>query len=182
MKKNEIEIRKYKESDIPGFYEAVIDSKKEISKWLPWCHDNYSVDETKKWIKEIVPKIWESKKGCEFIIVNLKSNKIIGGCCLEQINAVKKEANIGYWVRTGETKNGIATQACNFLIQFGLEELELNTIKVIPSELNEASRRVAEKLPYHKIVKIKNGFQIREKISNALVYLITEESYKDRRD
>ena len=179
---NEIEIRKYKESDIPGFYEAVIESKIEISKWLPWCHDNYSIDETKKWIKEIVPKIWESKKGCEFIIVNLKSNRIVGGCCLEQIDTIKKEANIGYWVRISETKKGIATQACNFLIQFGLEELELNAIKVIPSTENEASRRVAEKLPYHEIVEIKNGFQIRGKNSNALVYLITKESYKNRKD
>ena len=177
---NEIEIRKYKESDIAGFYEAVIESKREISKWLPWCHDNYSIDETKKWIKEIVPKIWESKKGYEFIITNLKSSKIVGGCCLEQIDTIKKEASIGYWVRTSETKKGIATQACNFLIQFGLKELALNTIKVIPSAENEASRRVAEKLPYYERIEVKNGFQIREKKSNALVYLITEESYKNQ--
>ena len=175
-----LEIRKYEEADIDGFYEAVIESKNEISEWLPWCSEQYTIRDTKEWIKELVPKIWESKKGCEFIIVNLEKKKVIGGCCLEQIDEMNKEASIGYWIRTSESNKGLATIASKFLLKYGFEELKLNSIKVIPSEENKASIRVAQKLPYSEVKKVKDGFKIRNKVSNALIYTITKKSYNEK--
>lgn len=171
-----IEIRKYKKEDIADFHAAVIDSKKEISKWLPWCHDNYTKVDAEKWITELVPTIWQSKKGCEFIIVNNSKNKIAGGCCLEQIDWNKKEANVGYWIRTSETRQGLATKACYFLLHYGFQKLGLEQINVIPSVENIASVKVAEKLPFEKRVMVKNGFKIRNQISDALVFTITKKS------
>ena len=173
-----IEIRKYKPQDILGFYEAVIDSKKEISKWLPWCDKEYSINETKNWILTQVPEIWKSGKGCEFIIAKKEERKVVGGCCLEQINMEAKEASIGYWVRSSYTGQGIATTACLFLLKYGFVELGLELIKVIPSEENIASIKVAEKLPYVEKRTVKNGFKIRDRVSNAAVYLITKESFE----
>ena len=175
MKK--ITIRQYNEEDVFDFYHAVIESKGELSKWLPWCDDNYSIEDTKNWIKNIVPEIWQSKKGCEFIIVDSENNKVVGGCCLERIDWIKKEASIGYWIRTSETKKGIATNACHFLINFGFNNLNLEKVKIIPSIENIASKKVADKLPYDSIEIVKNGFKIREHLSDALVYSITKESY-----
>lgn len=174
---NQITIRKYQKEDISDFYTAIIESKAQISKWLPWCHEAYSIEDTKQWINQIVPEIWESKRGCEFVIVEAGSNKVLGGCCLEQINWIKKEANIGYWVRTSETKKGIATYACHFLLHFGFSTLNLEIIKVIPSAENEASKKVAEKLPYEAMEVVKNGFKIRDNISDAVVYSITRKSF-----
>ena len=172
-----VKIRKYKQEDIAGFYEAVAESKNEVSKWLPWCDNNYTIKDTKKWIEKLVPEIWESKRGCEFVITNPVENKIIGGCCLERIDIKHKEASIGYWIRTSETKKGIATKACHFLLNYGFESLHLNCIKIIPSVKNIASVKVAEKLPYQKIKKIEKGFQIRDDISDALIYTVTRKSY-----
>lgn len=175
-----ISIRQYKEEDIPSFYQAVIESKAEISKWLPWCHENYSLEDATKWINEQVPQIWQSKNGCEFVIAKSGHNKIIGGCCLEQIDFIRREANIGYWIHSGETGKGIATFACHFLIDYGFNELNLERINVIPSSKNTPSKKVAEKLPYDSIEIVKNGFKIRESISDALVYIITRNSYKEK--
>jgi ribosomal-protein-serine acetyltransferase len=173
-----IEIRKYKNNDITSFYNAVLESKTELMKWLPWCDAKYSIEDSRKWIIEIVPKIWNSKTGCEFIIVNSSKNTVVGGCCLERINYEKREASIGYWIRTNETRKGIATRACFFLLKYGFEFLMLKRIKVISSKQNKASVRVAEKLPYSEKYLVTNGFQIRNKASDALVFLITKESYE----
>lgn len=174
---NNIIIRQYREEDVLGFYEAVAESKADIAKWLPWCHDEYSIEDSKSWITEMVPEIWRSKKGAEFVIVDSDNHKIIGGCCLEQIDVLKREANIGYWVRTSETKKGIATFACHFLIEFGFHRLQLEKIKIIPSIENTASRKVAEKLPYESVELVTDGFQIREHISDALVYTVSRNSF-----
>ncbi len=177
QKMENIQIRKYKNQDIPAFYEAVMESKAEISRWLPWCNADYSFEDTQNWIQKLVPQIWASNSGCEFIIVDSLESKVLGGCCLEQLDLKNKKASIGYWVRTSATGRGIATKACHFLLTYGFETLALNLIYVIPSVKNEASKRVAEKLPYDKLDRVVNGFKIREEISDALVYTFSRNSY-----
>lgn len=171
-------IRQYKKEDIPGFYEAAMESVDEVSQWLPWCDENYTIEDTHYWINEIVPERWATGSGCEFVIVDAETDIILGGCSLEQIDLTRKEANIGYWVRTSATGNGLATKACHFLINYGFDKLNLETIKVIASVENKGSKRVGEKLPYASSDFVKNGFQIRYSISDAVVYRITRQSYK----
>ena len=173
-----IQIRRYKDSDIPLFYEAVRESLPALSVWLPWAHANYALQDTEKWIQELVPHIWAKQEGCEFVIVSTEDEQILGGCCLEQLDLKNKQANIGYWVRTTASGKGIATQVCFFLLQYGFEELGLEEIRVIPSAENPASIKVARKLPFASMEIVPNGFQIREQISDALVYTISKESYR----
>ncbi len=172
-----IEIRLYNKNDVDGFYEAVIQSKNELSKWFPWCHDEYSKDESEHWIKTEVLYRWESKTGYEFIITDPIKNKVLGGCGLEQINLVKHDASLGYWVRSDETGQGIATKACHFLLKYAFSTLNLETIKVICSTENIGSQKVVNKLPYDHKQIVTNGFQIRNSISDAMVFTITRESF-----
>lgn len=39
-------IRPYREPDAPLLYAAVRESIPEVSPWLPWCHENYSIEES----------------------------------------------------------------------------------------------------------------------------------------
>ena len=144
---------------------------------MPWGYDHSSINDTERWIHEIVPDIWDSQKGYEFVIVNAKDDRVKSGCCSEQLDLNGKQANIAYWVRTDATGRGIATYACHFLIQYGLRELDLEIIRVIPSTKNIESKKVAKKLPYASIELVKNGFKIRDPISDALIYKITRTSY-----
>ena len=176
-----IQIRPYKNSDIPFFYEAVRESLPALSVWLPWAHEHYSLQETETWIREWVPQIWEEQKGCEFVILGQEENRVLGGCCLEQLDLTNRRANIGYWVRTSASGKGIATQACFFLLTYGFEELGLEEIRVIPSVENPASVKVAEKLPYLSKERVLNGFQIRDQLSDALLYSINRQSFSKQR-
>ena len=95
-----MKIRKYKDSDIDLFFEAVVESKNEIRQWLPWCHKDYSLQDTQMWIKEKVPKIWREKRGCEFVIVSESDKEVFGGCCLENLDLESHSADIAYWIRS----------------------------------------------------------------------------------
>lgn len=174
----EIRIRKYKDTDIPLFYEAVKESLTELSVWFPWAHEHYSQQDSEKWIKELIPNIWKEQKGCEFIILNPEEDQVLGGCALEQLDLKNKVANIAYWVRTSATGLGIATQASFFLLEYGFEEIGLEQIRIIPSAENPASKKVAQKLPYEHMYLVPNGFQIRDQISDAEVYSVIKESYR----
>ena len=46
----EIMLRPYRAEDIPALYEAARESIPELSVWMPWCHPDYSIDETRSFI------------------------------------------------------------------------------------------------------------------------------------
>jgi len=54
-------------------------------------------------------------------------------------------ANVGYWVRTGQTRRGYATAAVRLVAQFGFEDLRLERLELSMPHDHWASRRVAEK-------------------------------------
>ena len=55
-------------------------------------------------------------------------------------------ANVGYWVRTSQTRRGIATAAVRLIARFGFEDLGLRRLELLIATDNFASRRVAEKV------------------------------------
>jgi RimJ/RimL family protein N-acetyltransferase len=67
------------------------------------------------------------------------------GGCLDQLDA-SGTANVGYWVRTSRTGQGIATAAVRLVARFGFEDLGLRRLELLIAVHNVASRRVAEKV------------------------------------
>jgi ribosomal-protein-serine acetyltransferase len=55
-------------------------------------------------------------------------------------------ANVGYWVRTRQTGQGIATAAVRLIARFGFEDLGLRRLELFIAVDNVASRRLAEKV------------------------------------
>ena len=47
---NSLLLRPLKLTDSKAVYEAVNESIKDISPWMPWCHGGYTLDDSKKWI------------------------------------------------------------------------------------------------------------------------------------
>ena len=145
--------------------------------WFPWCHEGYTIQEADHWINVRVPSIWDSRKGCEFVITD-HENRILGSCCLEQMDLLQKSAGLGYWVRKAETRKGIATKACLLLLDYGFSVLDLRYVDVVVSINNLASRGVAKKLPYERVWKVHDGFQVGKMVSDAWVYRISKPSFE----
>jgi len=139
-----IVIRAFRDSDTALLYEAVRESIPEVSKWLPWCHENYSIEES----HEFVSRRELASQGDEwysFAVFDKASAKFLGGVGLNFINRVHQMANLGYWVRTSAIRRGVATAATRLTARFGFEQLGLHRIEIVMAVGNIASQRVAEK-------------------------------------
>src|SRR5439155_26773431 len=91
-------VRAYREADANALYEAARESIAEVSVWLPWCHENYSIEESREFVSsraQAAQSEWYS-----FGIFEKESGKFLGGVGLNFINRVHQMANVGYWVRT----------------------------------------------------------------------------------
>jgi ribosomal-protein-serine acetyltransferase len=140
---NGIRIRPYRLDDARAIWEAARESLTALQPWMPWCHPNYSIDETRAWLAVQIPA-FQQRTTFEFAITS-DDDTYLGGCGLNQIDALNQRANLGYWVRSSATGKGVATAATALTREWGFANTDLERIEVLIAVGNRASRRVAEK-------------------------------------
>ena len=64
----DIQLRQYQQNDVDAIYEAVMESKAELSPWMLWCHENYSRKDAVTWV-EGRPGAWERNESWSFVVV-----------------------------------------------------------------------------------------------------------------
>ena len=138
-----IRIRPYRLDDAQAVFQAARESLAELQPWMPWCHPSYSLDEARSWLALQVPA-FQQRTTFEFAITT-DDGGYLGGCGLNQIDALNKRANLGYWVRSSATGKGVATTATQLTRDWGFANTDLERLEVLVAVGNLASRRVAEK-------------------------------------
>jgi RimJ/RimL family protein N-acetyltransferase len=121
---------------------AARESSADVFPWLPWCHPGYSLAESQAWIDAQIAAR-EREAAFEFAI--WQGGRYVGGCGLNQIDAVNRVANLGYWVRSSAAGRGVAPAAVAQLVAWGFANTPLNRLELLVAVGNARSRRVAEK-------------------------------------
>ncbi|MBW2085736.1 MAG: GNAT family N-acetyltransferase [Deltaproteobacteria bacterium] len=150
-------------------YEAVLESRAELMLWMPWIHADYSIKDTREWLKAR-PEAWEQGTDYAFAIFDCQDGFFLGSCGLNHINRDDGFANLGYWVRTDRVRRGAATAAARLLARFGFEELKLNRIEIVVATGNKASQRVADKVGATREGVLRNRIVVRDKVYDAVMF------------
>jgi ribosomal-protein-serine acetyltransferase len=171
-----IRLRPYREEDAQGLYEAVRESIGEMQPWMPWCHADYSIEESREWL---ATRDEEQERGADFgfRISDVRSDRQLGGVGLNQFNA-HRAANLGYWIRTSAVGQGVATRAARLVARFGFEELKLLRLEIVAAVGNLASQRVAEKVGAVREGIMRKGLLIRGTAHDAVLTSLVEEDMK----
>ncbi|HEY3026178.1 MAG TPA: GNAT family protein [Pyrinomonadaceae bacterium] len=170
----EIIVRPYRPEDIPALFEAARASIPELSVWMPWCHPNYSIEETKSFILSR-PEQWAKDAEYGFGVFSREDGRFLGGVGVNFINRVHDMANLGYWVRSSETGRGIASKAARLVAQFGLGQLGFQRIEILAATANIASQRVAEKAGALKEGVLRNRLRLHGQPVDAVLYSLIAE-------
>lgn len=166
-----IGIRLFRDEDTIPFYDAITESITHLQEFMPWCHAEFSLADSKAWV-ESRDKSWADGEEYSFIIYALKTKAILGSVAINQINTSHQFGNIGYWVRKGALKRNVATEAVLLLINFGFNELNLRRLEIVMLENNQASRRVAEKVGAKYEGIMQGRLLVRDKALDACMYSV----------
>ena len=164
----------YRIGDVDRLYRAVRESIAELSVWMPWCHADYSIEESRAWV-ESQAEVWEKGTQYDFVITDAKDGSFLGGCGLSHIDQANQIANLGYWVRTSRTKEGVASAAARLLAQFGFKKLKLNRIEVKAAVGNKASQRVAEKIGAKREGILRNRMVVHDRVYDMVMFSLIPE-------
>ena len=137
-------IRPLRAEDIQSIYEAVRESIKEVSRWMAWCHSDYSIEETSAFVMSR-EEAWKNDSDYGFGVFDATTRGYLGGVGLNFINRVHQCANLGYWVRTSSARRGVASSAARLAARYGFEELGFQRIEILAAIGNHPSQRAAEK-------------------------------------
>ena len=140
-----IRLRRYRPDDVDAVFDAVMESKNELSPWLEWFHANYSKEETRQWINSR-GEAWDGGGDYDMAIEDALTGKFMGGSGFCRVNREQLRGELGYWVRTSLAGSGIAVAAARLSARFGFGEIGLQRLELIIAAGNDRSRRVAEKL------------------------------------
>jgi len=162
-------LRPYGKKDGEELTQAIRASLKELGAWMPWAHPDYVLFESREWIKK-GPKDWKTGQSYNFAICDAASGEIIGGCGLNNFGEMTTLANLGYWVRSDRTGQGIAPQAARLLAKWGFDVLKLKRIEIVVAVENARSLRVAEKVGVKKEGVLRNRLDIHGKMHDAVMH------------
>lgn len=137
-------LHRYQPSDIDAIWAAVEESRAELTRWMAWCHDDYSREDARIWV-EGRAAAWDANEEWGFIIVD-ENDRLLGTCGIHRIDLMHRVGELGYWVRTSAAGRGVATQATRQLCEWAFEEKCLRRIEILTDVENLASQRVAIKV------------------------------------
>jgi len=171
----DIMVRQLRADDVRPLYEAARESIPKVSVWLPWCHENYAIEETEEFI---AARARADEEWYSFGIFDKDSGRFLGGVGLNFFNRVHQMANLGYWVRSSAVGRGVATRATRLVARLGFAQLGLQRIEIIAAVNNLASQRVAEKAGAVREGLARKRLLVRGELQDAFVFSLVAEDLK----
>ncbi len=164
-----IVLRPHRKEYVEATYKAIRESLAELSPWLPFAHKDYSIKETREWVKKR-PGDWKKGTGYDFAIFDARDGSYLGGCGLNRVEKAMRRANLGYWVRTSRTGQAIAPAATRLLAKWGFEALKLVRIEILVATGNARSLGAAEKAGAKREGVLRNRLYLHEKAHDAVMH------------
>ncbi|PEC20151.1 GNAT family N-acetyltransferase [Bacillus cereus] len=89
-----------------------------------------------------------NRDSLRFLIFLKESEDFLGTCSLHNIDWVKSQFEIGYWIDTRFSGNGYMTEAIHLLTHFAMVSLKARRLEIRCESTNTKSRIIPAKLGY----------------------------------
>jgi RimJ/RimL family protein N-acetyltransferase len=128
-----------------GLYQAGLASRAQLLPWMPWARE-ITLEGNQHYTAE-AERAWSADK--EFHFAATVDGLVLGVIGLNR--GADRSAELHYWIRSDRTGLGYATEAGRRILQWGAEQLGLQTFTLWAGVDNQTSRRVAEKLGFRDV-------------------------------
>jgi RimJ/RimL family protein N-acetyltransferase len=162
-------VRRFQPTDAPSFYAAVRESIADLTYWMPWCSKEYAPSDAEAWM-QTTSDMWATGAEYPMGIFDANTGAVVGGTGVNHINRAYRIGNIGYWVSSTHTGQGLARFAAHQSAVLGFKELGLTRLEIVVLTHNKASQRVAERIGAKLECEARNRVYFQGAPHNAFVY------------
>jgi ribosomal-protein-serine acetyltransferase len=125
-------------------YPAAKASLEQLKPWMPWAKDDYSPRDAEIWCRRVRGE-FHLRKQLQFMILDRASGEHLGNLGAFKFNWDVRSGEIGYWLHTDHTGQGLMTEAVTALRDYLLQQQSFRRIEIRCDDRNSRSARVAER-------------------------------------
>lgn len=172
-----LELRPFRRRDLDALVDAAADSLGDLSKWLPWAHSGYGRRDALVFLRDSV-SAWGEGRAFDFTIRYLDNPGFhVGNVSAWYISRQSRVGEVGYWIRSSETSQGVATEATARILAVAFDELALHRVVLRIAVGNRPSERVAEKLGFTREGLLRQELQVNGVWMDHSIWGLLEDEY-----
>ena len=134
-----IRLRLWTMDDVDDLINACNDP--DIARWLPLIPHPYTEEAARWWVEEGAPAAWR-EGGAAFGIVDVGTQKVLGGIGITNVQAGRNQGEVGYWVAPWARGRGVATRGTTTMAEWAFRN-GLYRLELLAARENWVSQRVA---------------------------------------
>lgn len=143
----DIILRTFRENDAEAVYVVVDRNREHLQRFMHWMTPDYSIESAREFIARALARSG-SKDGFGYGIFRGKA--FIGSIGFVSFDWKARKTEIGYWIDKSEEGKGIVSRACEALIDYVFDGLDLNRIEIRCSSENLRSAAIPERFGFGK--------------------------------
>lgn len=140
---------------------------RELSVWLPWVTEDFSVEDAREFVRRNRQQ-YEAGEGFSLQIVY--RGRVAGNAGFNTIDWHNRRTEIGYWLAPPFQGRGVMTKTCRFLVNHAFARLSLNRVEILCGVGNARSRAVPERLGFRHDGILRQAEWVRDHFNDLVVY------------
>jgi ribosomal-protein-serine acetyltransferase len=166
-------VRRWQEADAGPLFDAIMESKAHIRRWLPWADEYHTVDDAVEFVRRQSGH-WALGDHVGMGIFSRADGTILGSAGFTIRNLAVPSFEIGYWLRSSAEGHGYMSEAVRLVTAFLFDGLGAQRVAILCDARNMRSKAVAERLGFvlegcHR----HDSLGIDGSIRDSLVYALT---------
>lgn len=171
-------LQKFSRRDASTLDDAIRVSLADLHQWLPWARMDYTTVDTTSFIKDSVQS-WKDQRAWDYSIrMKADPSTHVGNISMWTVSKLGKIAEIGYWVRTDRTSQGVCTEAVHRLLEEAFTAMGYHKVVLRIAVGNDASDRVAEKLGFTREGTLREELLIRGNWIDHTLWSLLDREYR----
>jgi ribosomal-protein-serine acetyltransferase len=178
LETNRLILQRFSRRDLDTVDEAIRASLPDLNQWLPWARMDYTTGDTTAFIRES-QQAWKEERAWDYSVrMRDDPERHVGNISFWTVSKLGKIFEIGYWVRSDATNNGICTEAVGRILEEAFEAQAYHKAVLRIAVGNDASDRVAAKLGFTREGVLREELLIRGNWVDHTLWSLLDREYR----
>jgi ribosomal-protein-serine acetyltransferase len=173
---DQIKLREFEPEDADAVFQTVTRNYEHLKPFMHWITPDYSGRSAAEFIEQA--QIAREER-CSMGFGIFDGDEFIGSIGFVNFDWAARTTEMGYWISTTHEGKGIVSAACQRLIQFAVDDLEMNRVEIRCSTENLRSAAIPERLGFTREGVLRQAFLRDGKLHDFAIYGLLAAEWKD---
>jgi RimJ/RimL family protein N-acetyltransferase len=168
-------IRPHKDGDEILLNRAISDSFELLHEWMDWAVHPQTLEESKNYV-QYSQKCWseDNPKELPLLIFDRNEGNLIGAASYNAINWSVPTVEIGYWINSRYTGQGLITEAVELLTRHAFSAWDVKRVEIRCDTENSKSAAIPKRLGFELEAHFKNHRRrlVSKELSGTLIFVL----------